>query len=338
MLYPAQTLGAEFLREGDKIVNLTAREITAALSINAFDLTSAVKDVVEDFELGGAGSLRGVFEFEGKSHIGFVRAKAVHRLGVAEVGEGIGQFDLIQTGKQGASKAFGDTHDVIFADEGHLDVDLGEFGLSIGAQILVAEALDDLEVAVVARDHQQLLVGLGRLRQGEKLAWMDPARDQIVAGALGGALGQKGGFYFDKVLFIKCVAHDLVGAMAQLQIGLDAGPAQIQIAVFEADLLTGVDIVFDEKRRRRRHIEYPQLVAIDLDFAGGQFGIDHAFGAGFDLALDGDDVFAAQLIGFLVRSEIVLGVEYDLGDAIAVAEVDKDHAAVVAPAPDPAHQ
>ena len=73
---------------------------------------------------------------EGKAHIGFVRAKAIHRLGVDEVGEGIGQFDLIQTRKQGAGKAFGDAHDVIFTHEGHLDVDLGKFGLPIGAQIL----------------------------------------------------------------------------------------------------------------------------------------------------------------------------------------------------------
>ena len=51
MLYPAQTLGTEFLRVGDKIVDLAAREMTAPLHIYAFDLTSDTKDVVEAFEL-----------------------------------------------------------------------------------------------------------------------------------------------------------------------------------------------------------------------------------------------------------------------------------------------
>jgi nitrate reductase NapAB chaperone NapD len=48
-------------------------------------------------------------------------------------------------------------------------VDLGELGLAVGAQVLVAEALGDLVVAVEARHHQQLLEELRRLRQREEL-------------------------------------------------------------------------------------------------------------------------------------------------------------------------
>ncbi len=51
-----------------------------------------------------------------------------------------------------------------------VEVNLGELGLAVGAQVLVAEALDDLVVAVVAGHHQQLLEELRRLRQGEELA------------------------------------------------------------------------------------------------------------------------------------------------------------------------
>ena len=42
-------------------------------------------------------------------------------------------------------------HDVVVLDERHLDVELGELGLAVGAQVLVAEAAGDLEVAVEAR-------------------------------------------------------------------------------------------------------------------------------------------------------------------------------------------
>ena len=54
--------------------------------------------------------------------------------------------------------------------ERHLDVDLRELGLPIGAQVLVAEALHDLEVAIDAADHQDLLEDLRRLRQRVELA------------------------------------------------------------------------------------------------------------------------------------------------------------------------
>ena len=64
------------------------------------------------------------------------------------------------------------------------DVDLRELGLPIGAQVFVAEALDDLEVAVEPANHQDLLEDLRRLRQREELARMHAARHQVVAGAL----------------------------------------------------------------------------------------------------------------------------------------------------------
>jgi hypothetical protein len=50
-------------------------------------------------------------------------------------------------------------------DERHLDVELGELGLAVGARILVAEAARDLHVAADAADHQDLLEDLRRLRQ-----------------------------------------------------------------------------------------------------------------------------------------------------------------------------
>ena len=55
-------------------------------------------------------------------------------------------------------------------DERHLDVDLGELGLAVGAQVLVAEAARDLVVALDAADHEQLLEELRRLRQRVELA------------------------------------------------------------------------------------------------------------------------------------------------------------------------
>ena len=50
--------------------------------------------------------------------------------------------------------------DVFLRHEGGFDVDLRELGLSIKAQILVAEAARQLEVAVEPRHHEELFVNL----------------------------------------------------------------------------------------------------------------------------------------------------------------------------------
>ena len=75
--------------------------------------------------------------------------------------------------------------------EGRFEVDLGELGLAVGAQILVAEAAGDLEVALEAGDHQDLLEDLRRLRQRVETAGMNAAGDQVVARAFGRGAGHE---------------------------------------------------------------------------------------------------------------------------------------------------
>ena len=75
-------------------------------------------------------------------------------------------------------------------DERGLDVELGELGLAVGAQVLVAEAADDLVVALEAADHQELLEELGALGQRVPGAALQAARHQEVARALGRRAGE----------------------------------------------------------------------------------------------------------------------------------------------------
>ena len=89
-------------------------------------------------------------------------------------------------GEGGGEEAFGDGEDGVLRGEGHLEVDLGELGLAVGAEVFVAEAAGDLEVAVEAGDHEDLLEDLRRLRQRVELAGVDAAGDEVVARAFGG--------------------------------------------------------------------------------------------------------------------------------------------------------
>ena len=73
----------------------------------------------------------------------------------------------------------------------------------------------------------------------------------------------------------------------------------------------------------------------EFDFAGGDFGI--RFLAFYNFAFDGDDEFAARVLGLGVRFGLRFLVENDLDDAGAVADVEEEQIAEVAATMDPAH-
>ena len=87
-----------------------------------------------------------------------------------------------------------------------------------------------------------------------------------------------------------------------------------------------------------RIVQDLQLVGDNLDFAGFDVRVDSVRIALLALADHGDDILRAQLAGFLVQRRIQLGVEHDLRDPGAVAHVDEDQAAQVAPPVYPAHE
>ncbi len=146
--------------------------------------------VLEDLELGLGGDVGDVLQLHPVAEVGPVVAEPLHRLGVVEPGQGEGQGLAGELLRQGGDEVLHRADDVLVLDERHLDVELGELGLAGGAEVLVAEAAGDLEVAVEPGDHQHLLVELRRLRQGVEVARVDPAGDEEVAGAFGGAPAQ----------------------------------------------------------------------------------------------------------------------------------------------------
>src|ERR671916_2628407 len=88
-------------------------------------------------------------------------------------------------------------------------------GLPVAALVLVAQRPGDLEVPLEAGDHQELLELLGRLRQGVELPRVEPARDQVVSGALRRRSREEGGFYLKKAAVVQKVPHVLDDAVAE---------------------------------------------------------------------------------------------------------------------------
>ncbi len=122
--------------------------------------------------------------------------------------------------------------------------------------------------------------------------------------------------------------------VAQHHVLLHLRPAQVDDAIDQAHVL-GEVVVVELERRRDGGVENLHLVAEDLDFARGHVGILGAGGTATYLAGDLQHELVAHGLGEREHLRPV-GVADHLGDTLTVAQVDEDHAAMVAAAVVPA--
>ena len=107
---------------------------------------------------------------------------------------------------------------------------------------------------------------------------MDAAGHQVIAGPLGRAAAEHRRFDVDEVVLVEIVAHAANDLMPQHHHLLHRRPAQIEIAVLEPQILAGQFCAAGLERRRQALVEHFQPLGPQLDFAGGQLGIDGPFG------------------------------------------------------------
>ena len=230
------------------------------------------------------------------------------------------------------------SEDVLALHEAHLQVELRELRLAVGAKVLIAEAARNLEVALEAGDHQELLELLGRLRQRIETAGVHTAGHKVVAGALRRALDEDRRLNLEEIALVQEVADVLYDAMAQGEVTLHAAAAQVQVAIAHAQYLVDVAVLVDVEGRRQGCVEHLQGVDGDLHLTGCEAGVHGARRPRRDLAINSQDPLTADPLGVPVRRLDGLGVDDDLHGAAAVAQVYEDEAAMVAAAVDPARQ
>lgn len=190
---------------------------------------------------------------------------------------------------------------LVLADEAGLGVELHELVLAVGAQILVAQAAGDLEVAVGAADHQQLLVELRALGQGVELAGLLAARHQELAGAFGGGGHEHRGLDLDEPLVLHGAADGGVDLGSDPEVALHPLAPQVEVAVAQPDHL--VDVVGAPVERERRRLGGRQdldRAVLELDLTGGQVVVDRSLGPLGDGAGDAQHVLAAH-VGVVVH-------------------------------------
>ena len=211
---------------------------------------------------------------------------------------------------------------ILHVHKGHLQVDLGEFRLPVSPQVLVPEAAGELHGAVEARNHGQLLIDLRRLGQGIKLPPVQAGGDEKIPGAFGGGFDKHGGFDLQEALAVEIIPCGFGDLMPHPQIPLQLGTPQIEVAVFQPGRLGRVAVLDDLEGRCLGTGQDPQLLHLDLDVTGGQFGIDR--GTHPYPASGGEDVFPPHTPGFLEHSGRRGLVKGELDDTGAVPQIHED--------------
>ena len=125
--------------------------------------------------------------------------------------------------------------------KGHLEIDLSEFGLAIGAEILITEAADDLEVLIEAADHEELLEDLRGLRERVEAAGLYAAGNEVIARAFRGGTRHERRFDFEEAEAVQHFANGEGDLRAQDDVALHARAAQIDVTVLEARFFGDVD-------------------------------------------------------------------------------------------------
>ena len=228
-------------------------------------------------------------------------------------------------------------HDLLFIHERCFNIDLSEFRLTVGTQVLVAETLGDLIIAIHACNHQNLLEQLRRLRQREEMTRVSAAGHQVVTGAFRSCLGQQRCFDIQKAVFVQEIADGVGHLGTEAQTLGHFRAAQIDITVAQTHVLAHIGVFIQQEGRCLGGVENVQLLAQYLDAARahvsiGRTGRTQTHNTGHlqhELAANG---FCQRKALFGIR------VEHHLGDTLHITQVDENHAPVVPAAVGPSTQ
>ena len=286
---------------------------------------------LEHPELGVGEVVGALGELEAEAQVRLVGAVPPHRLRVGHARER--QRDLVadQLPDRG-DDGLGEGDHVVLLGEAHLDVELGELGLPVGAEVLVAVAAGDLEVPLQAADHEQLLEQLRALRQGVPAAGLQACRNQEVAGSFRRRPGERGRLDLDEAPGVEHLARSPVDLAAQPQRLRRSRAAQVQVAVAQPRLLADLDVVVDLEGQRGGLAQDLDGRRDDLDLTCRQVGVGVPCGPLRHLSGHPEAVLAAQP----VRHALV--TDDHLDDTGGVAEVEEGHTPVITPPGHPAGQ
>ena len=165
---------------------------------------------------------------------------------------------------------------------------------------------------------------------------MNSRRHQIVARAFRRRRCQDRRLEFEKAAVFHAFADRVDDRAAQHDVVVQLLAAQIEKAIFEPDLFRVFLVAEHRHRQVTGRAQDFDLVDINLDLARRQVRVLGAFRPLAQLAVDPDHPFRPQRLSQLEGRTV--GITDHLGQAVMVAQVDEQHAAMVANPVAPARQ
>ena len=273
------------------------------------------------------------------AQIGLIAAILQHGVGIRDArkftcrGHSFSVRKFFENARQ---NRFDRLEDIFLRHEAHFEIELIEFGAAIGAQIFIAEARGDLEVTVETGNHEQLLEHLRGLRKRIEAARVKAARHEVIPCAFRARRPKDRGLEFAEPLVDHPATQRSDYAVTQHDIGVHPLAAQIHEPIFEARFFRVILRRIDDQRKI-------VCAALDIDRAREDFDlprrqvlVDRHIGARFHDTVDRDDRFQLDLVKNRQRVAILVG--NDLRDAVMIAEIDEENAAMVALVMHPARQ
>ena len=310
-----------------------------ALCVDGADAAARGERRLKHAKFTGAEEIGQVDQLESKARVGFIRAIARHRFLILEARQRQLDIDIQRFFEQDLEEAFVHDAHVFFFYKRHLDVDLCEVRLAIGTQVFIAEATGNLEIAIISREHEQLLKELRALRQREELARMHTAGHEVVARALRRALGENRGFDLEEILLIEVFTREKRDLMAHDEVFLHRWAAQIEITILQPQKLVCFAVVGDFKRCGFALAENLKLAHEHFQLAGWHVFVDHVTCSKHDFAAHSKHVFRADRAGTRkVRLAERIAVEDDLHQSCTVSELHKHQRTEIAPHVCPTHE
>ncbi len=330
-----EAFGAEGLCDRGHFVHLANRDAGESLGIDRFHHPAALDDGAEKFESALAKFLREIDQLHAETAIRFVASEGPDRVAIGQPREWGRDVDPARCFEDRGQHSLDEFEDVFRFDERGLDVDLGELRLTIGAQIFIAKAFCDLKILLDPADHEKLLVLLRRLRERVEFARREATGHEEITRAFRGALGENGRLDFNESLLVEIIARRLGDAMALAQVARDARAAQIEITIAEPEILVA-RIGVERERENVGAIQNAQMLRQQFDVTGGQLWILCAGNSRRHFAFHFDHIFVTESMGNGRQFRIFFRTKNDLGQSLAIAQIDENDATMIAPDMHPA--
>ena len=290
----SQSLSAIDADEFSIVVDLTARECSTTRYAQRRDATvPGIRHTCEHFERNILHCIGNFGQLQRYTQVRLVGPVTCHCFLMRDARKRIGQIDIHCFLENAADQLFHQRGDLRLGQERGLDIHLGEFRLTVSAQVFVAKTFGDLIIAVKTCHHQQLLEQLWRLWQCEKLSRVYARWHQIIARAFRCGFGQHRRFDVDKTAAVEETAKRHRHLVTQHHVLLHLRTAQIDYSMCQAHCFGQVFVVQLERGRQRR-IQHLDLVTQYLDLAAGNIRIGSTFRAVTHTAGDAQYELAAH--------------------------------------------